>query len=122
MNQNIATFRRRVVGAVVVPGLAFGLIALGGGPVQAGTTSAPAQVQGVCNGVVNQLAHRGNVQGNLLKAAARQNAEIIAGLTGERSELQATRATLESEIRRPPWRSAGSTRRRSSSTPTSPPR
>src|SRR4051812_8533965 len=53
---------RRFVGTVVVPGLALGLLTLGG-PAYAGP---PAGAGGSCNGVVNQLAHRGAVQQNLL--------------------------------------------------------
>jgi chromosome segregation ATPase len=48
--------------------------------------------------VTNQLAHRGNAQPNLLKAAARQNAEQIAKLTAERSALVTTQNTLTAQI------------------------
>jgi chromosome segregation ATPase len=48
--------------------------------------------------VTNQLAHRGNVQPNLLKAAARQNAEAIAKLVAERAALVTTQNSLSSQI------------------------
>ena len=57
-----------------------------------------APVSGICNGVTNQLAHRGNVQPNLLKAAGRQNAEQIATLTAERAALVTTQNTLTTQI------------------------
>jgi hypothetical protein len=53
---------------------------------------------GICNGVTNQLAHRGLVQPNLLRAAARQNAEQIAKLTAERAALVTTQNTLTGQI------------------------
>lgn len=71
---------RRLAAAVVLPGLlATSLVLVQ--PAVAATTSAT----GICNGVVNQLAHRGAVQENLLKAAARKNADAIAALQAERA-------------------------------------
>ena len=58
----------------------------------------PAGTGGVCNGVVNQLSHRGTVQANLLKAAARQNAERIAALQAERSTLSASADSLKAQL------------------------
>jgi hypothetical protein len=59
---------RRVASAVVLPGMFAGLLVFA--PAASATTPAPTT--GICNGVTNQLAHRGNVQPNLLKAAARR--------------------------------------------------
>src|SRR3954451_21135193 len=84
---------RRMMGAVVIPGMAFGLLAMAG-PAYADT----APTSGICNGVVNQLAHRGTVQENLLKAAAKKNADLIAKLQAERSALQGKATTLNGQI------------------------
>jgi septal ring factor EnvC (AmiA/AmiB activator) len=48
--------------------------------------------------VTNQQAHRGNVQPNLVKAAAKQNAEQIATLTAERAALVTTQNSLTAQI------------------------
>src|SRR5687768_5814641 len=77
--------RRRAAQAFVVPVAVVGLLGVGS-PAVAATTPP----DGICNGVVNQLAHRGTVQPNLLKAAARKNAELI-------TKLQASKAGLESQ-------------------------
>ena len=61
---------RRLAAAVVLPGLLTSSLVLI--PPAAAGTGANA---GICNGVVNQLAHRGTVQENLLKAAAKKNAQ-----------------------------------------------
>ena len=53
---------------------------------------------GICSGVVNQLAHRGMVQENLLKAAARKNAESITKLQAEKAVLEGTVKTLTTDI------------------------
>ena len=101
-----AGFKRatgRVVAALAASA-GFGLLAVGA-PAYADTTTG-----GICNGVTNQLAHRGMVQPNLLKAAARQNAEQIATLQAERGALVTTQNTLTAQItaasrgRRPPLR------------------
>ncbi len=55
---------RRIAAALAVSAV-FGVLAVGT-PAYADTTTG-----GICNGVTNQLAHRGMVQPNLLKAAAR---------------------------------------------------
>ncbi|MDP9443744.1 MAG: chromosome segregation ATPase, partial [Actinomycetota bacterium] len=70
---------RRISSAVVLPGMFAGMLVLAA-PAAAATTSSPAGTTGICNGVVNQLAHRGTVQPNLLKAAAKQNAAVIQQL------------------------------------------
>src|SRR3954466_12337953 len=57
---------RRAAAALVVPA-AFAGVLFAGGPAYAAPTTT---TKGICNGVVNQLAHRGTVQENLLKAAA----------------------------------------------------
>ncbi len=88
-----AGFKRapgRVVAALAAS--AFGVLAVGA-PAYADTTTG-----GICNGVTNQLAHRGMVQPNLLKAAARQNAEQIAKLQAERAALVTTQNTLTAQI------------------------
>ena len=74
---------RRLAAAVVLPGLLTSSLVLI--PPAAAGTGANA---GICNGVVNQLAHRGTVQENLLKAAAKKNADVIARLLAERAPLQ----------------------------------
>ncbi len=81
---------RRVASAVVLPGMFAGMLAFA-----PSASAAP----GICNGVTNQLAHRGNVQPNLLKAAAKQNAEQIATLTAERAALVTTQNTLTTQVK-----------------------
>jgi hypothetical protein len=93
----------RVV-ATLAASAGFGVLAFGT-PAYAQDIAAPG---GICNGVTNQLAHRGMVQPNLLKAAARQNAEQIATLTAERAALVTTQNSLTAQItaarrRSPPW-------------------
>src|SRR5665647_1575871 len=75
---------RRVAGAMLVPGMFAGMLAFAG-PANATTTPQ----SGICNGVVNQLAFRGEVQANLLRAASRQNAALIQQLQTERAALVA---------------------------------
>ncbi len=65
---------RRVASTIVLPGVFAGMLVFAPS-ASAATTSAPAGTTGICNGVVNQLSHRGTVQENLLRAAARKNAE-----------------------------------------------
>src|SRR5215213_6500026 len=84
---------RRLAAAVAMSGLAFGLVGTGT-PAYAG----PAATSGICNGVVNQLAHRGTVQENLLKAAAKKNADQIARLQAERATLQSSASALTEQI------------------------
>ncbi len=62
----------RTVRAVLATGFATGLLTA---PQPALAASTPPN--GVCNGVLNQLSQRGEVEENLLRAAARQNAAII---------------------------------------------
>jgi chromosome segregation ATPase len=84
---------RRLAAAVVLPGLlatSFVLVQ----PAVAGTSSNGS----ICNGVVNQLTHRGTVQENLLKAAVRKNADVIAKLQAERDGLAAQEATFRVQI------------------------
>ncbi|HSL38045.1 MAG TPA: chromosome segregation ATPase, partial [Arthrobacter sp.] len=88
-----SVFSRRLAAAVVVPGVLTSMLLFA--PQATATTGS---VTGICNGVVNQLAHRGTVQENLLKASARKNADIIARLQAESSTLQATAAALTAEI------------------------
>ena len=90
---NHSAFTRRLAAAVVVPGVLTSMLLFA---PQA--TAATGSVTGVCNGVVNQLAHRGAVQENLLKAAAKKNAAIITRLQAERSALQASASALKVEI------------------------
>src|SRR5512141_1297107 len=90
---NHSVFTRRLAAAVVVPGVLTSMLLFA---PQA--TATPGSVTGICNGVVNQLAHRGTVQENLLKASAKKNADIIARLQTERSVLQASAAALTVEI------------------------
>jgi hypothetical protein len=73
---------RRVASAVVLPGMFAGHARL-----RAGRRRHDDPHGRICNGVTNQLAHRGNVQPNLLKAAAKQNAEQIAKLQAERAAI-----------------------------------
>ena len=92
MNHSSAgsAFRRRLVRGAVVPAVALSTFSFVS-PAQA--ASAPAG--GICSGVVNQLSHRGMVQENLLKAAAKRNAVVIAGLVAERATLQESAASLQ---------------------------
>jgi hypothetical protein len=78
-----SVFARRLAAAVVLPGVLTSML------IVAPATQAAGDAAGVCNGVVNQLDHRGTVQENLLKAAARKNAVLIASLQTERAALQA---------------------------------
>jgi septal ring factor EnvC (AmiA/AmiB activator) len=80
---------RRLATAVILPGLLTSSLVVA---IPAGADS------GICNGVVNQLAHRGTVQENLLKAAAKKNADAIAKLQAERAALQSTAAALSDQI------------------------
>ena len=85
---------RRIASAVVLPGVFAGMLVFAA-PASAQT----APTTGICNGVTNQLAHRGNVQPNLLKAAAKQNAEQIAKLQAERTALVTTQSNLGAQIK-----------------------
>jgi hypothetical protein len=82
-------FRTRGLAGLTVAALAASTGV--GAPAYAQPATGPAG--GICNGVTNQLAHRGMVQPNLLKAAARQNAEQIATLQAERAALVTTQNT-----------------------------
>ncbi|MEQ7739666.1 hypothetical protein ABQG64_26170, partial [Escherichia coli] len=84
---------RRLAAAVVLPGLLTTSLILVQ-PAVAGTSSNAS----ICNGVVNQLAHRGTVQENLLRAAAKKNADVIAKLEAEKVQLQAQEAELKAGI------------------------
>ncbi len=84
---------RRLAAAVVLPGLLTGTLVFA-----MPASAAPASVTGICNGVVNQQAHRGFVQENLLKAAAKKNADAIAALQADRAALKARESTLMAEI------------------------
>ena len=84
---------RRVAVALAIPGAFAGLL-LAGSPASAATP----RTSGICNGVVSQLADGGSVQENLIKAAARQNAELIAALTAERTALQEQGVELQARI------------------------
>ena len=86
--------RSRAARAFAVPVLVAGMLGAAT-PAVAATTSIGG---GICTGVTNQLAHRGNVQPNLLKAAARQNAEQIAKLQAERAALVTTQNSLAAQI------------------------
>ena len=85
---------RRAAAALVAP-VAIVSVLLSGGPASAAATST---TNGSCNGVLNQLANRGSVQENLLKAATTQNAELIASLTAQRTALQAQGTDLQAQI------------------------
>src|SRR3954464_4180257 len=84
---------RRITSAIVLPGVFAGMLMFA-----TPATGATNPVTGNCNGVTNQLAHRGAVQPNLLKAAARQNAEQIAVLTAERATLVTTQNSLTAQV------------------------
>ena len=60
--------------------------------------STPVEPHAICHGVVNQLGERGTVEAQLIEAAARQNAELIAQLEVELGVLQVARANLEMQI------------------------
>jgi hypothetical protein len=90
----ITKFSGRAASAFVVPVIVAGSLLGTSTPAVASTSPTT----GICNGVTNQLAHRGKVQPNLLKAAARQNAAQIATLTAERAALVTTQNTLTSQI------------------------
>src|SRR3954447_8774665 len=81
--------------AFVVPAIFAGAL-IGASPANAATTKSGTD--GICNGVVNQLAHRGTVQENLLKAAAKKNADLIASLTAQRDALQTQSTDLRAQI------------------------
>src|SRR3954452_16918210 len=81
--------------AFVVPAIFAGAL-IGPSPANAATTKSGTH--GICNGVVNQLAHRGTVQENLLKVAAKKNADLIASLTAQRTALQTQRTDLQGQI------------------------
>src|SRR3954464_1085826 len=85
---------RRAVAALVDPAALAGVL-FAGSPAYAAPTIT---TKGICNGVVNQLAHRGTVQENLLKAAAKKNADLIASLTAQRSTLQTQGTDLQTQI------------------------
>ena len=89
-----STARRRAASAFVVPVIVTGILGAGSPAIAATTTAS----DGICNGVVNQYAHRGTVQENLLKAAARKNAKLIAKLQADRTALQTQSSTLTSQI------------------------
>src|SRR5690349_2888835 len=91
-----STSARRAAKALVIPA-ALAATILGGSAAQAATT-APGTSNGICNGVVNQLAHRGSVQENLLRAAARKNADLIASLTTQRAALESQRTSLRAQV------------------------
>jgi uncharacterized protein YlxW (UPF0749 family) len=84
---------RRLAAAVVLPGLLTTSLVLVQ-PAVAATTSTT----GMCNGVVNQLAHRGAVQENLLKNAAKKNADAIVVLQTERAKLQTSADSLSAQV------------------------
>ncbi|MDP9431126.1 MAG: hypothetical protein M3Q47_20695 [Actinomycetota bacterium] len=88
-----SSMKRSAAGAVVIPAVFAGMLAFSG---PASAESAPPG--GICNGVTNQLAHRGSVQENLLRAAARKNAELITKLQAERATLQTSADTLKAQI------------------------
>src|SRR4051794_32752380 len=81
----------------VAVGLAFTAV-VGGLSVVSPAVATAAPTAGICNGVVNQLAHRGMVQENLLKAAARKNADQLAQLQSERTALQTRADALAAQI------------------------
>ncbi len=82
---------RRVASVVVLPGVFAGMLVFAS-PASATT---PATTSGICNGVVNQASHRGDVQVNLLTAAARKNAELIAKLQADKAALELTQTNLK---------------------------
>src|SRR3954447_24903506 len=81
--------------AFVVPAIFAGAL-IGPSPANAATTKSGTD--GICNGVVNQLAHRGTVQENLLRAAAKKNADLIASLAAQRAALQTQSTNLQGQI------------------------
>ena len=82
---------RRAAAALVIPAAFAGLLLAASPASAAPDTATTTTTKGICNGVVNQLAHRGTVQENLLKAAAKKNADLIASLTAQRTALQTQR-------------------------------
>jgi len=90
----ISKFSGRAASAFVVPVIVTG--GLLGTSIPAVASTSPTT--GICNGVTNQLAHRGMVQPNLLRAAARQNAEQIAKLQADRTALVTTQNGLTAQI------------------------
>jgi chromosome segregation ATPase len=81
-----STARTSTVSSVVVA-----LALLGSGPAAAGVT-------GVCSGVLNAPSHRGSVQENLLKAAAKKNADLIVKLRADKAALEDRAKTLQQGI------------------------
>ena len=79
--------------ALLAAGAAAGLLAT---PTAAMAQTTPPG--GACNGVLNQLQQRQEVEANLLRAAARQNAALITELKVERSGLVTERDRLNREI------------------------
>src|SRR4051812_1694168 len=89
--------RRRAAAAFVVPVIVGGMLSLGS-PATAATSTTTTATGGICNGVMNQLAHRGTVQENLLKAATKKNADLIASVTAQRTALQTQSTDLQRQI------------------------
>jgi len=85
---------RRVASTIVLPGVFAGMLVFAS-PASAAT---PSPTTGICNGVVNQASHRGDVQANLLTAAARKNAELIAKLQADKAALELTQTSLKGQI------------------------
>src|SRR3954451_21924611 len=81
--------------AFVVPAIFAGVLI---GPSPANAATITTHPNGICNGVVNQLAHRGTVQENLLKAAARKNTELITKMQADRAALVTQADTLTKQI------------------------
>src|SRR4051812_5262375 len=81
------------IAAIAVPTI-LGVVAAGT-PAYAGSTGS---TDGICNGVVNRLAHRGSIQPGLLKAAVRKNADVITKLQADRTALQGQADTLKAQI------------------------
>ena len=77
---NHSAFTRRLAAAIVVPGILTSMLLFA--PAATAAPGSTGTAAGICSGVVNQLAHRGTVQENLLKAASKKNADIIARLQG----------------------------------------
>src|SRR5215213_207097 len=84
---------RTATRALIVPAVFAGMLG-----VAPAANAAPSATDGICTAVVNQTAHRGTVQENLLRAAARKNAELITKLQAEKAGLQATANTLTAQI------------------------
>src|SRR5215218_6592926 len=84
---------RTATRALIVPAVFPGMLGLA-----PAANSAPSATDGICTAVVNQTAHRGTVQENLLRAAARRNAELITKLQTEKAALQTTANSLTAQI------------------------